>query len=51
MKVLMETHDENMKILCLKRLYVDSKNTVLKVVLSLLSQSLEITPFRAKVQT
>lgn len=50
MKVCVET-PENMRILCLKRLYLDSKDMVLKVALSLLSQALEVTPFQAKVQT
>lgn len=47
----MEAEEENMRILCLKRLYLDSKDMVLKAVLPLLSHPLEITPFQAKVQT
>lgn len=49
MKMCMETQ-ENVRILCLKKLYLESKDMVLKVVLFLLSQPLEITSFQAKVQ-
>lgn len=44
----MEAQEQNTRILCLKRLYLDAKDVVLKVVLSLLSQPLEITPFQVK---